>query len=90
VFHELLSDVLTKSFQGVQPEDLCAKPYVYTSFTATADGAYRPIPSYERLKQVLETKIREYNENNAMIDLVLFEQAILHITRISRVIQNPG
>jgi dynein heavy chain len=44
----------------------------------------------EKLKAVLDAKLIEYNESNAMMDLVLFEQALLHITRISRIIQNPG
>ena len=35
-------------------------------------------------------KLVEYNESNAMMDLVLFEQAAEHITRISRIIANPG
>jgi len=44
----------------------------------------------EKLKAVLDAKLIEYNESNAMMDLVLFKQAMLHITRISRIIQNPG
>jgi len=93
IFDELMNDILKKSFcvsQGITPEHLFAPTNVYTSFTTTTDGAYLPIPSHDRLKQVLETKLNEYNESNAMMDLVLFEQAILHVTRISRVIQNPG
>jgi hypothetical protein len=37
-----------------------------------------------QLKFVLETKLNEYNETNAIMSLVLFEQAIRHVTRITR------
>lgn len=31
----------------------------------------------------------EYNENNAVMDLVLFEDAVRHVARITRIISNP-
>ena len=63
---------------------------MFTNFVTTSDGSYLPIPSPEKLKSVLDSKLVEYNESNAIMDLVLFKQAILHITRINRIIQNPG
>jgi dynein heavy chain len=44
----------------------------------------------EKLKSVLDAKLVDYNDNNAIMDLVLFKEAILHIARINRIIQNPG
>jgi hypothetical protein len=41
------------------------------------------------LKKALEDKLREYNEANAVMDLVLFQQAMEHITRIARIIDLP-
>jgi dynein heavy chain len=80
-----------KRFSSQPVEDLFSNPLIYTnSVTAACDGAYLPIPSMEKLKAVLDAKLIEYNESNAMMDLVLFKQAMLHITRISRIIQNPG
>ena len=49
-----------------------------------------PIPDIEKLAKSLNAKLLEYNESNSMMDLVLFEQAMLHVTRINRIIQNPG
>ena len=46
--------------------------------------------SIEQLKKVVDGKLAEYNEANAMMDLVLFEAASEHITRISRIISQPG
>ena len=64
---------------------------VHTNFVATTgDRAYLPLSSYEKLKLALEARLNEYNESNAIMDLVLFKQAMLHVTRISRIIQNPA
>ncbi len=43
----------------------------------------------QALKRVLEDKLREYNESNAVMDLVLFQQAMEHVTRIARIIDLP-
>lgn len=50
---------------------------------------YAPLSTYDSLKKVLEEKLAEYNETNAVMDLVLFQQALEHITRISRIIDQP-
>jgi len=92
IFDGMLKEVVKKAI-GTIPgtdEDLFATPLVYTNFATTSDGSYLPVPSNEKLKAVLDSKLVEYNESNAMMDLVLFEQAMLHITRINRIIQNPG
>lgn len=43
-----------------------------------------------KLKKISETKLAEYNESKAMMDLVMFEQAIRHVLRISRILMFPG
>ena len=50
---------------------------------------YTRAATYEALKKVLEEKLHEYNETNAVMDLVLFQQAMEHVTRISRIIDLP-
>lgn len=41
------------------------------------------------LRKTLEEKLREYNESNAVMELVLFQQAMEHVTRIARIIDLP-
>ena len=36
---------------------------------------YSELPNYEELRKVLDGKLAEYNEMNASMDLVLFQQA---------------
>ena len=37
----------------------------------------------------MEVKLKEYNDSNAIMNLVLFEQAVQHVCRISRILENP-
>jgi hypothetical protein len=71
-----------------------ARTYTHTHMCtqqASADDTplYAPVLSYDGLKKVLEDKLAEYNETNAVMDLVLFRQALEHVTRISRIIDQP-
>ena len=88
VFNEIVKSGLVGPL--ISAEDLFEPNNVFTNFVTTSDGSYLPIPSMEKLKSILDTKLVEYNDNNAIMDLVLFKQAILHIARINRIIQNPG
>ena len=59
-----------------------ARPLLFGSFQET-DAEDRPVyaelPSYEELHRVLSVKLAEYNELNASMDLVLFQQASMYI-----------
>ena len=54
---------------------------------------YTPVLNYEQLKTALETTLSEYNESNAVMDLVLFEQVHtilrLHPVTKSHVFKTP-
>lgn len=69
-----------------------ARPLLYNNFmTVTADDnpVYNAVPGYEQLRKTLNDKLAEYNESNAVMDLVLFQQAMEHICRITRIISQP-
>jgi len=71
--------------------DEAVHPCIYSTFTSVeTDGCYRPVADVAGLKKVLEAKLVEYNEGNAMMDLVLFNDAMEHVTRIARIISNPS
>eukprot|EP00201_Polytomella_parva_P017476 CAMPEP_0175071536 /NCGR_PEP_ID=MMETSP0052_2-20121109/19298_1 /TAXON_ID=51329 ORGANISM="Polytomella parva, Strain SAG 63-3" /NCGR_SAMPLE_ID=MMETSP0052_2 /ASSEMBLY_ACC=CAM_ASM_000194 /LENGTH=4543 /DNA_ID=CAMNT_0016338719 /DNA_START=12 /DNA_END=13643 /DNA_ORIENTATION=- len=70
------------------------RPLIYASnasmtFTGEDVAVYNSIATYDILRKTLEDKLREYNETNAVMDLVLFQQAMEHITRIARIIDLP-
>jgi dynein heavy chain len=81
-----------KEFSDFKEEQLLENPLIYTSFVSAAEGhekSYLPIKDLVQLKNVLEGKLAEYNENVSSMNLVLFDQAMEHICRIARIIDLP-
>jgi len=70
-----------------------ADPLVFCHFANGVDddeAIYDQIKSMDDIKQTLESSLVEYNEVNAVMDLVLFNDAICHVTRITRIIRNTA
>ncbi|NWT02283.1 DYH9 protein, partial [Mionectes macconnelli] len=53
------------------------------------EPGYRPIPTWEELNQILVEALDNYNEVNAAMNLVLFEDAMCHVCRINRILESP-
>lgn len=51
---------------------------------------YEQVPNVDSLFRVLDEALKEYNDLNAAMDLVLFEDAMKHVCRISRIIMNSS
>ncbi|EFN60095.1 hypothetical protein CHLNCDRAFT_133411 [Chlorella variabilis] len=71
------------------------KPLVFCHFAAGhgGDACYNEVvdaAGWKRLQRTLAEGLAEYNETNAVMDLVLFDDAIRHVCRISRIISSPG
>ncbi|DBB00312.1 TPA: Dynein beta chain, flagellar outer arm [Trebouxia sp. C0004] len=91
-FNEFRVTVTKKYFDDVNQTEVEARPLLYNNFmTVTADDTpiYNVVPGYEQLRKTLNDKLAEYNESNAVMDLVLFQQAMEHICRITRIISLP-
>ena len=78
---EVIDDVVNED--TLLMTTFCPKP-------GGATGVYQEIENVEALSQALEAKLEEYNENFSIMELVLFKQAMQHITRIARVIDTAG
>jgi len=89
VFEGMLMDVAKRELKEYI-EPMVEEPKVFTNFADSNSGLYLRVSSMERLKKVLDTKLMDYNENFAMMDLVLFDMAMEHVCRIARIITNPG
>ncbi|CAM9107555.1 unnamed protein product [Discosporangium mesarthrocarpum] len=86
----MVAEVAKKHLTEFQA-DMFQRPVIFTNFCGKgASTSYVSAPDIGRLKAVLDGKLQEYNESNAMMDLVLFEQAMEHLTRICRIIQRPS
>lgn len=54
------------------------------------DKKYDIFPSLEKLSERLTQGLNAYNEFNAVMDLVLFEDAMKHVCKVSRIISNES
>jgi len=71
-----------------------ADPLVFCHFadgtTQGSDLVYEQGLKLDDLRATLETSLNEHNEINVEMDLVLFDDAVLHVARIIRIIKNSG
>ncbi|OHT16379.1 Dynein heavy chain family protein [Tritrichomonas foetus] len=80
---ELISGLRKKFFQVDETEDR-VRP-VFADFV-THDGYYRPVDQLPKLRKVLQDF---FDEHWASKRLVFFDDAILHISRVVRVLKQP-
>lgn len=88
----ILEKVAAKHFSNVPKDDLFSVPLIMTSFVSQAGGnerQYLPVKDMPQIKKVVEDKLNEHNEQYAAMNLVLFDDAINHVCRISRITDNP-
>lgn len=84
------NEVVSKSFSkfnlkkyfGATPE-----PLIFAQFVGSLDDKlYDQFPNLEAMQKRLQEALREYNDVNAVMDLVLFEDAMKHVCKVSRII----
>ena len=86
-FRDLIKDV-SKIFSIEEFNKMHEEPLI---FAAIGPGTpYAMVHSEELLQKELYIKLQEYNEIYPVMDLVLFYDAIKHITRITRILGTPG
>uniref|UniRef100_A0A8C0VE51 Dynein axonemal heavy chain 17 n=1 Tax=Cyanistes caeruleus TaxID=156563 RepID=A0A8C0VE51_CYACU len=85
-FKKLLADICKE----LNEELVFAKPNIYCHFAQGMDESkYMPVASWAALSGLLGEALESYNEVNAAMNLVLFEDAVSHICRISRILESP-
>ncbi|RLN89500.1 hypothetical protein BBJ28_00002039 [Nothophytophthora sp. Chile5] len=101
-FAEMAVEQTKKNFDEAQGE-IFALPLICVNFlnagtsgSSAGDGDYGnsalnyvPVPEKAQLTACLERKLAEYNESHPVMSLVLFDQALEHVTRIVRILANP-
>ncbi|XP_039198067.1 dynein heavy chain 11, axonemal isoform X1 [Crotalus tigris] len=89
LFHKKLIDTAHKYFEDVEDHVLLQKPLIYCHFAnGVADHNYMPVKGWEMLRKILLEALENYNEINASMNLVLFEDAIQHVCRINRILES--
>ncbi|XP_037350847.1 dynein axonemal heavy chain 17 isoform X1 [Talpa occidentalis] len=81
----------TKKFLDDLGEELLfAKPNIFCHFAqGIGDPKYLPVTDMAHLSKLLVEVLDSYNEVNAVMNLVLFEDAVAHICRINRILESP-
>ena len=78
------------SFQDLDENALYRQPLIYSHFAhGVGDPKYLPVDNWESLNKILVEALENYNELNAAMNLVLFEDAMYHICRINRILEAP-
>lgn len=100
---KLFNDELTKQVKETYPDsmaDAMALPNIFGDFEqaveriqsgGSAEDArlYKDVGNYESVKKIFSEVLELHNQESKPMTLVLFEQALEHLTRIHRIIRNP-
>ena len=90
LFDKTQKDILKKSFDDLPDSEVLKQPLIYCHFAkGIGEPKYMPICSWEALNKILTDALRGYNELNAAMDLVLFEDAMKHVCKINRILESP-
>uniref|UniRef100_H2ZKB3 AAA+ ATPase domain-containing protein n=1 Tax=Ciona savignyi TaxID=51511 RepID=H2ZKB3_CIOSA len=79
-----------KYFDDIPDEVLTAEPLLFCHFSAgIGDPKYLAVSTWQAMNKLLVDGLEAYNEVNAVMNLVLFEDAMSHIARINRILESP-
>ncbi|XP_067914454.1 dynein axonemal heavy chain 17-like [Heterodontus francisci] len=86
--HQLF--ICKKYFQDMDESSLFEKPNIYCHFSSgIGEPKYLPVSNWKSLNKILVETLDSFNEINAAMNLVLFEDAMAHICRINRILESP-
>lgn len=95
VQEEIIPGLIRQHFKDSEEEAL-ASPLFFGDFGASEPGEdaedprlYEDLGAVERVKAKLDEFLSEYNDEKKAMDLVLFTDALEHLTRIHRVVRFP-
>ncbi|KAK7507150.1 hypothetical protein BaRGS_00001085, partial [Batillaria attramentaria] len=90
LFDKIVKDIFKKLFEEIEEAVVFKTPNIYCHFAqGVGDPKYMPVESWQSLNKLLVDALDSYNELNAAMNLVLFEDAMMHICRINRILESP-
>uniref|UniRef100_A0A7N8XYV6 Dynein axonemal heavy chain 11 n=1 Tax=Mastacembelus armatus TaxID=205130 RepID=A0A7N8XYV6_9TELE len=90
LFRKLQMETVHECFEGLEDTKLTKQPLLYCHFAQMGEEtSYSPVTNWSVLRSVLTDALESYNELNAAMNLVLFEDAMQHVCRISRILEFP-
>nr|CAD7197237.1 unnamed protein product [Timema douglasi] len=89
-FAKIQTDIVKKSFEELDESVLMEKPNIYCHFAqGIGEPKYMPITDWKLLTNLLQDALVSYNDLVAAMNLVLFEDAMMHVCRINRILESP-
>ncbi|XP_060647178.1 dynein beta chain, ciliary [Drosophila nasuta] len=89
-FKSSIRDIFKKDFEDFDEDFVFAEPLIYSHFAQSlVDQKYMPLKSWDSLYQLLLEAQSSYNDVVGYMNLVLFEDAMIHICRINRILESP-
>jgi len=90
-FLDQVKDQMQAEFKMGYSKVVTSEPVIYADFITSADPTiYEGVPNADKLGEIMNNSLQEYNEMNIPMNLVLFVDAMSHVCRISRVLRQPG
>ncbi|ETE67846.1 Dynein heavy chain 9, axonemal, partial [Ophiophagus hannah] len=91
VFDKMQVEAVKKFYDDIEESlEQTRKMNIYCHFAkGVGEPKYMPVQNWESLSQILVEALENYNEVNAAMNLVLFEDAMCHICRINRILESP-
>ncbi|MED6234546.1 hypothetical protein ATANTOWER_026276 [Ataeniobius toweri] len=90
VFQKIRMETVHECFEGLEIEKVDEQPLLYCHFANMGGGSsYVPLTNWSTLRTILTEALESYNELYPAMNLVLFEDAIQHVCRISRILEAP-
>ncbi|XP_067892376.1 dynein axonemal heavy chain 11 [Heterodontus francisci] len=89
-FYKILIDTAKRYFEVIDEHIFTEKPLIYCHFAqGVGEPRYLPVTDWKKLRRILTDALEHYNELHAVMNLVLFKEAMQHICRISRILEAP-
>ncbi|KAK2522490.1 hypothetical protein Q9233_010487 [Columba guinea] len=97
-FDKIQLETVEKLYEDIEEAlEQTKRMNVYCHFAkGVGKPSYRPVPTWEELNKILVEALDSYNEVNAAMSLVLFEDAMCHVfymlqfsCRINRILESP-
>ncbi|TGZ69565.1 hypothetical protein CRM22_003672 [Opisthorchis felineus] len=89
-FDRLLRDITKKSLDDIDDSALFRSPNLFCHFAhGIGEAKYMSVENQADIRKILHDALDSYNELNAVMNLVLFEDAVSHILRINRILELP-
>lgn len=81
-FTKMQTDIVKKSFEDIDESIVFDKPNIYCHFAnGIGEPKYMPNKSWGSLTKLLQEAQNSYNDLVAAMNLVLFEDAMMHVCR---------